>query len=139
MWAVMFIGVCALMVTPLPVIWQQILEIVLSGLAAFILARLYFKKNPGDIKDGLILGVAWFIVGGILDLLVTVQYVKAGASYFSGLKSFYGIWSLWVGFLLMFVGVIFAAKLTRGGELIKSASFVPPSKPPLVPPTPPAV
>ncbi len=131
-WVIMFIGISALMVTPLPVIWQKILEIILSGVGAFILARIYFKKNPSDIKAGIILGVAWFIVGGILDLLVTIQYVKAGGTYVSGLKSFYGMWNLWVGFLLMFAGIVLAAKLTRGGELMKSPSqplTPPPSTP----------
>jgi len=138
MWAVMFIGISALMVTPLLAIWQTILEIILSGLAAFVLARFYFKKNPGDIKDGLILGIAWFIVGGILDLLVTIQYVKAGGSYLSGLKSFYGMWSLWVGFLLMFIGIVLAAKLTRGGELIKTQPQAPAPKVPPTSPVPPS-
>lgn len=137
-WAVIFIGVSALMVTPLPAIWQKILEIILSAVAAFILAKLYFKKHPGDIKAGLILGVIWFIVGGILDLLVTVQYVKAGASYLTGLKTFYGMWSLWVGFLLMFVGIGVAALTTHGGELMKPPAQPPRQQPP-VPPTPPVV
>jgi len=122
MWAIMFIGVSAFMVLPIAVIWQKILEIILSGAAAFVLGKLYFKKHPGGLKDGLILGVAWFIIGGILDLLVTVQYVKAGASYFLGLKTFYGMWNLWVGFLLMFAALAVAALTTRGGEVAKPFS-----------------
>jgi hypothetical protein len=138
LWAIMFIGVSAIMVTPLPDIAQKILEIILSGVAAFILAKIYFSKNPGDIKAGLILGVFWFVVEGILDLLVTVQYVKAGGTYLSGLKAFYSMWNLWLGFLLMFVGVVLAAKLTRGGELMKKPpTQQPPTQPPVAPPTPP--
>jgi len=133
MWGVMFIGVSAIMVTPIPLLWQKILEIILSGVAAFILAKIYFKKHPGDIKEGLILGVCWFIVGGILDLLVTVQYVKAGASYLTGLKMFYGTWSLWAGFLLMFIGIAAAALTTHGGELMKPLAQPPSQKPPVPP------
>ncbi|MFA6255310.1 MAG: hypothetical protein WC675_04765 [Patescibacteria group bacterium] len=134
MWAVMFIGVCALMVTPLPVIWQQILEIILSGVAAFVLGRLYFRKHPGGVKDGLILGVSWFILGGILDLLVTIQYVKAAGTYLSGLKSFYSMWNLWVGFLLMFGALVIAALTTRGGQLMKPTAPPPqPQQPPVLP------
>ena len=112
LWAVMFIGVSAFMVMPIAVIWQRILEIILSLIASFVLGRIYFKKNPGNLKDALILGAAWFIVGGILDLLITVQYVKASYGYVYGLQTFYGMWSLWVGFVMMFAGLIAASRLT---------------------------
>ena len=141
LWAVMFIGVSAIMVTPLPLLWQKILEIILSFVAAFILAKIYFKKYPGDLKEGLILGVLWFVVGGILDLLVTIQYVKAGASYLIGLKTFYFMWNLWVGFALMFAGIILAAKITHGGELMQRPPTFPtprPKQPPTSPMTPPS-
>ena len=132
-WAIMFIGVSALMVTPIPEIWQKILEIVLAGVGALILGLVYFKKAPGTIKNGLTLGVIWFIVGGILDLLITIQYVKAGGSYLFGLKTFYGAWSLWAGFLAMFLGLIMAAKL-KGSK----SGFPPTLESPQTPPPPPA-
>ena len=150
----MFIGISALMVIPMSVILQQIGGIVLAGVGGFILAKIYFKKNFGDIKAGIILGVLWLIVSTILDLLVTVQYVKAGGSYVDGLKSLYGAWNLWVGLLAMFVGIVVAVKLTHGGELMKrppasSTPSSPPStpsapqqggqQPPQPPQTPPAV
>ncbi len=127
-WAVMFLAVSVLMVSGLPEIWQKILEIIVSGVAAYILARIYFKKSPGGIKDGVALAIIWLVVGGILDLLVTIQYVKGNGTYLEGLKAFYGMWNLWVGIALMFVGAIVAAKTTRGGELIPK----PPSQPPTV-------
>jgi len=139
-WAIMFIGISALMVMPMPEILQQICGIILAGVTAFILAKIYFKKNPGDIKTGIILGVLWLITSTALDLLVTVQYVKAGGSYVDGLKSLYGAWNLWVGFLLMLVGVVAAAKMTHGGDLIKKPPVQqPPSgpKPPSTPTPPP--
>lgn len=132
-WAIMFIGVSAFMVTPIPDIWQKILEIVLAGAAGYILGLIYFKKTPGDIKDGLILGVIWFIVGGILDLLITVQYVKGTGGYVDGLKNLYGMWSLWVSFVALFIGIIIAVKTTHGGALIVKPPVQPPQKP-TVPP-----
>ncbi len=77
--------------------------------------------------------MVWFIVGGILDLLITIQYVKAGGSYLAGLKMFYSAKSLWAGFLLMFVGAVLAAKMTRGGELMKPNTPMPPQQPPMMP------
>ena len=154
LWGVMFIGVSALMVSGLPDLVQQIFEIVLAGVVAFILARLYFKKAPGDLKAGAILFVLWLAIETALDLLITVQFVKASGTYASGLKSFYGMWSLWVSFVLMLVGVELSAKITHGGELMKTPDQNPASKPvtqgqpgqkisqqppvPQQPPTPPA-
>lgn len=131
-WAIMFIGISAIMVIPMPTILQKILGIVLSGVAAYILGVIYFKKSPGEIKDGFILGVIWFIVSLVLDLLITVQYVKGGipgGSYIDGLKTFYGTWNLWVGILAMFVTLVIVAKTTRGGELMKPPVPKPPRSP----------
>jgi hypothetical protein len=128
-WAVMFIGVSALIVSPLFDIWQKIIEIGLAAVVSFILAKLYFKKNPGDIKEGLVLALIWLIISAILDLLITIQFVKAGGTYFDGLKQFYGMWSLWISFALTFVACVAAAKTTRGGELMA------PTQPPVPPAT----
>ncbi|MFA6411013.1 MAG: hypothetical protein WCW26_05580 [Candidatus Buchananbacteria bacterium] len=119
LWAIMFIGVSAFMVMPISVLWQKILELILSVVGSFILARFYFKKNPGEIKDGLILGIFWLLAGTVLDLLITIFYVKASGTYLDGLKSFYGMWSLWVSFVLTVVTVAITAKITHGGILIK--------------------
>ena len=132
LWAIIFIGVSAIMVTPLALIWQKIAEIILVAVAAFILAKIYFKKNPGDLLQGFVLALSWFIVGIILDLLVTIQYVKGTGTYVDGLKEFYGTWNLWAGIVLMFVAVALAAKITRGGELMQKPQ--PPSpQPPTTP------
>jgi len=139
-WAIMFIGISAFMVMPLPEILQQICGIILAGVAGFILAKIYFKKNPGDIKAGIVLAISWLIVATILDLLITVQYVKAGGTYIDGLKGLYGAWNLWVGFFLMLVGVVVAAKMIHGGDLMKKPPVQQPPSAPTPPPTaPPAV
>ncbi len=113
-WAVMFLAVSALMVTTLPSIWQKVLEIVIAGVAAYILAMIYFRKSPAGIKEGVALFITWFIVSGILDLLITIQYVRGVASYMEGLKLFYGMESFWISLALALVGVLVAAKLASG-------------------------
>lgn len=137
-WAIMFIGISALMVIPMPMILQQIGGIILAGVVGFLLAKIYFKKNPGDIKAGIILGVTWFIVLTVLDLLVTIQYVKAAGSYVDGLKSLYGAWNFWIGIVAMFVGIVVAVKLTHGGELMKRPSVQPSQPAPQQPPASPS-
>jgi len=142
LWVVMFLGVFALMVSPMSDLVQKIGEIILAGVAGFVLAMLYFKKNPGDIKDGVVLWVAWLVIGTILDLLITIWFVKGSASYVEGLKMFYGMWSLWVSFVVMLGGIVLAAKTTHGGDLMKQSPFEPtnrpPQQPPQQPPVPPA-
>ena len=129
LWMVMFLGVFALIVSPLSDLIQKIGEIVLAGVAAFVLAKIYFKKSPGDLKDGVVLWLAWLILGTILDLLITIWFVKGSGSYVSGLKAFYGMWSVWVSFVVMLAGVGLAAKTTHGGELMKKPPQQPPASP----------
>ncbi|MFA5021121.1 MAG: hypothetical protein WC517_03615 [Patescibacteria group bacterium] len=131
-WAVMFLAVSALMVTPLPAIWQRIFEIIVAGVAGYILAMIYFKKTPGDLKAGVILAVIWFVVSLVLDLLITIQYVKGTGSYMDGLKMFYSAKTFWVSTLAMVAGVLLAAKMTRGGQVMsrpQTEPMVPPPKP----------
>ncbi len=131
LWAIMFLGVFALIISPLPELVQKIAEIILAGVAAFILPKFYFKKNSSKIKDGVILWVAWLVIITILDLLITVWFVKGFGSYVSGLKIFYGMWSLWVSFFVMLSTIILASKTTPGGDLIKK----PTTQAPVVLPT----
>lgn len=145
-WGIMFLAVSAVMVTPLPIIAQQLIEIIVAAVVGFILGRIYFKKNPGDMKQGVIIAVIWLLVSAVLDLLITIQYVKAGGSYVSGLKNFYGMWSLWVSFILFIVGVVLAAKFSQDGQPMKPAVKMPPlaptpsvPEPPTQPTPPPAV
>ncbi|MFA5022048.1 MAG: hypothetical protein WC508_03150 [Patescibacteria group bacterium] len=132
-WAIMFIGVSAFMVMPIAVLWQRILEIILAVLASFILSRIYFKKYPSDLKEALALGIFWLVISAVLDLLITIQYVKADGTYLDGLKSFYGMWSLWVSFVLTLISIIATAKITHGGQLMKSQNTTPLPMPPIPP------
>ena len=144
-WGIMFLAVSAVMVTPLPLVAQQLIEIVVAAAAGFILGKMYFKKNPGDLKQGVLTAVIWLLIGTVLDLLITIQYVKADGTYVDGLKTFYGTWSLWVSFVLFVAAVASAAKVTHGGALIKSATSTSlfsqklpaPQSPPPIQPTPP--
>ena len=143
-WAIMFIGVAAVMLISMPSIVQQILEIVLAGVAGYVLAMIYFKKTPGSLKDGAILAVIWLVVATVLDLALTVQYMKGSGGYVDGLKNLYGKWELWVSFVVFIGAVVLAAKMTHGGDVMKSPVSPasppqsPPPPPPQSPPTPPA-
>ena len=130
LWVLIFVIISALMVIPMPALLSTILGFLVSPVIAFFLARLYFKKNPGGIKEGIVLAVFWLIVGTVLDLAVTIQYIKGTGTYADGLKSFYGAWSLWVSFVLMIVVVSLVAKMTRGGEIIKKPPVGPAGLPP---------
>ena len=136
-WAIMFIGVAAIMLVAMRLIVQQILEIVLAGIAGYVLAMIYFKKTPGSIKDGAILAVIWLAVATVLDLALTIQYVKGSGSYVDGLKNFYGSWVIWVSFIVFIGAVVLAAKMTHGGDVMKPSSTPmssPPQSPPPAPP-----
>ena len=119
-WGIMFLAVSAVMITPLPLVAQQVIEIIVAAGAGFILGKIYFKKNPGDLKQGVMTAVIWLLIGTVLDLLITIQYVKADGTYVDGLKTFYGTWSLWVSFVLFIAAVASAAKLTHGGALVSA-------------------
>lgn len=142
LWAIIFIGISALRVTPLPYSIYRILSIVVAMAGAFILGYLYFKEKPGDFKQGLVLGLLWFAVGTVLDLLVTIQYIKAeiGGGYIDGLKVFYGDWILWVSFILTILAVGASTLVTHGGKLMvrpnsqptATPTPQPPQKPPII-------
>ncbi|OGY45600.1 MAG: hypothetical protein A2731_02385 [Candidatus Buchananbacteria bacterium RIFCSPHIGHO2_01_FULL_39_8] len=133
LWVLIFVIISALMVIPMPALLLTILGLLVAPIVAFFLAKIYFKKNPGEIKEGVILGVFWLIVGTILDLLVTIQYVKETGTYVDGLKEFYGAWSLWVSFVLTIIVVALVANMTRGGEMIEKPSVSPSATPPQQP------
>ena len=131
LWALIFIIISAILVMPLPSGLMKTLTTLVAPVAGFILAKIYFKKSPGTITSGLILAVFWIIVGTVLDLLVTIQYVKGSDSYLDGLKDFYGDWGLWLSFVLTIGAVVAAAFLTHGGELMKLTT-APMNQPPVV-------
>ena len=129
-WGIMFLSVSALLVSPLPDLWQKVIEIVVAGVASYVLAMIYFKKQPGGRAEGIKLWVLFMVVGTILDLLITVQYVRLRYSYLYGLKTFYSMWSLWVSFAVSFVAIVLAAKSNKNTTMAHSISQ------PLMPPPP---
>ena len=145
-WAVMFLGVSALIVTPIPSWLMIVLEIILAGAAGYVLGVIYFKKEPTDMVGGLVTAIIWLATATVLDLLLTVQYTRGvGGNYVDGLKNFYGAWQTWASFLVFIGAVVLAAKMTHGGEVIKKPVTKPvisqpqpqKSTPPQQPPTPP--
>jgi hypothetical protein len=61
----------------------------------YLLARSYLKGPSGN-GEGLRLGLIFFVVNLILDLLVLVLLLKAGFAYFISL-------TVWLGYLLLFI------------------------------------
>jgi len=48
--------------------------IVIGGLVGVILALRYFRDVKGDFaREGLVLGIAWFVINSVLDILVLVS------------------------------------------------------------------
>lgn len=72
---------------PILVIWLGL---------AYILAKSYLKNTRDKIVEGLKLGVMFFAVNIILDLLFLVLLLKAGFSYFISL-------TVWIGYLMLVV------------------------------------
>ena len=146
-WGIMFLAVSAIMITPLPDWWQKIIEIVVAGVASYILAMIYFKKHPATMKDAVMLWVIFMIVSAVLDLLITVQYVKANNSYVTGLKMFYGMWSLWLSFVVSLGAIIVASKMNHSAPapmvmtqpmktpVMPAVAPTPTVNPPVTPPT----
>lgn len=132
-WGIMFLGVSAIMVTPLPLLAQHIIEIIIAAAAGFVLGKVYFKKHPADLKQGAITAVVWLVVATMLDLLVTVQYVRLDGTYVDGLKNLYGQWPIWVSFIVFIATTALAAKMTHGGALMRRPMIKPQAPP--VPPT----
>jgi len=61
----------------------------------YLLARSYLKQSSQN-AEGLRLGLMFFLVNLILDLLVLVLLLKAGFAYFISL-------TVWLGYLLLFI------------------------------------
>lgn len=87
---------------------QQILWLIFGIPIILFVANRYFKKNPGDVKDGLVLG-AWLIfISIILDMTIGVPL------FFDNDYSKY--WSSMVvygAFAAIMIGTTIAAQITK--------------------------
>lgn len=92
---------------------QTIVHLVLLPILTLICGYIYFKGKKGSLKEGFWLGIAFLIVGTVLDWIITIPLfiMPKGAGFFD----FYKTWSIWVGFAEMLVfsaisGVMFGKK-----------------------------
>ena len=65
-------------------------------IAAYFLARLYLSRATNPTAEGLKLGFIFSGANFVLDLLVLVFLLKAGASYFASL-------TVWLGYVILLI------------------------------------
>ncbi len=91
LWVLIFVAVTVMMFG-LPGLYQNWCPLIVNPFLIGFCAYMYFKGVKGKINDALILGIYWVILGTVLDLLVTVPLFVKGYSFF-------GQWTLWLGWL----------------------------------------
>lgn len=62
----------------------------------YVLAKSFFKSSPVPADDGLKLGLTFAVVNFVLDLVVLVILLKAGANFFASL-------TLWIAYDMLIV------------------------------------
>ncbi len=99
LWVLIFAEMSILMFIPIlkdNSLMQRILHLIILPFLVLLCAYMYFKDKKADMKDGLVLGVWFLIIGTVLDLAITIPlFVKS--------FSFYKALSLWIGFLEVLV------------------------------------
>ena len=102
-------------------LWGKILTILISGIVGIIFGRLLKTKI---LKMVLGYIVIWVVIGLVLDYVVTMRFEPA----------IFAMWSLWVGYVLLIIGVIVGVML--GNNNNNSEKVTPPSPKPGSPPPP---
>lgn len=97
-WVLIFV-VVSVMMFGLPNLYKDWWTLITNPFLVIFCAWMYFKSVKGKLKDGIILGIYWIILGTILDLLITVPLFVKSYSFFSS-------WMLWLGWVET---VVFAA------------------------------
>lgn len=98
------------------------IAILIILIVAFVLSIIYFKKYPGDFKQGVMVGVIWLIIATIGDGLAFILLIATGNAdlidkFAQLMKPGYisaGIISLVL--LVLLTG--FAGKSVHGGALV---------------------
>jgi hypothetical protein len=91
LWVLIFV-VVTVMMFGFPGLYQNWMALIANPFLIIFCAWMYFKGVKGTVKDGIILGIYWIILGTILDLLVTIPlFVKNYSFLFQ--------WTLWLGWL----------------------------------------
>lgn len=94
LWILIFMEVSIVMFIPgLSKLTQNILHLIILPLLALFCFIKHFKTTPASLRDGLLVGVYFLIVGTILDLIITIPLFVKDYSLF------YTSWWLWVGYL----------------------------------------
>jgi hypothetical protein len=142
LWLLIFILVSAILIIPAAALVQSLITIVVLGALGYGAGYFYFKKRPGDIRAGAILGVIWAVVVAVFDWLTIGVASLVGQSDFS-VRGFYSSWEWYVALAALIVGTALAGFTVHGGALMKKSAaspFTPPPKSapatPAKPPTP---
>jgi len=67
-----------------------------------LLSKWYFKMDAPTIKKGFLLGISALIIGGILDLIITVPF------FVKSISVFYSNWLMYIGMIWMIVLTTYA-------------------------------
>jgi len=134
LWLIGFILYSGVIVLPLAAIFQWIIFIVLSAIVTYILAMVFFKKHPGDIKAGAVLGLLWVIVGVAIDwAVVGIMAVSGQVNPTQVVGDLYSqIW-FYLNLALVIVVAGVAGHLTHGGQLAPTNPQAPTQQPPQMP------
>ncbi len=92
--------------------WQYIIHYVLLILWIWIVAKMYFGKAKASLKEGIMAGIYFLIIGAILDLIITVPLFIEG-----DYTGFFGQWEMWIAYVeLIVLMAIFGAIMTKKSD-----------------------
>jgi len=134
LWLIGFILYSGVIVLPLATIFQWIIFIVLSAIVTYALAMVFFKKNPGDIKAGAVVGLLWVIVGVAIDwAVVGIMAISGQVNPTQVVGDLYSqIW-FYINLVVVIAAAALAAHLTHGGQLAPTQAQPPTQQPPQMP------
>lgn len=132
-WIIVFIVIALVNILPFlkeQVLVQWIITWIVVSAVSLYLSKVYFKKNPGTIKDGILIGIFWIALLSVLDMAITVPFFvkpsvskfwNQNASYIDSAAFLFSEWKLWIGFLFIMVICVITAKTST-----KKKSVLPP-------------
>ena len=134
LWLIGFVLYSGILVLPLAAVFQWIIFIILAAIVAYVLAMIFFKKQPGDLRAGALLGLIWIIVGVAIDwLTVGIAAISGQANPTQLVAALYSqIW-FYINLVVVIVAAAVAAHLTHGGQLAPSQPQQPTHQPPPLP------
>lgn len=99
-WVLIFV-VITVMMFGFPNLYQSWCSLITNPFLVVFCAWMYFKSVKGKLKDGIVLGIYWIILGTVLDLLITIPLFVKDYGFFTE-------WMLW----LSWVELVFFAAIT---------------------------